>query len=75
MATGPVGPRRAVPHRRHAIEAEELSPDCQALMTAAVEAGDDRLGALRAAVVLGGRRWCSAGTLRPPPTSREPGHG
>ncbi|MEU3664502.1 hypothetical protein AB0E77_32930, partial [Streptomyces sp. NPDC032940] len=28
----PVGPRRAVPHRRHAAEVEELSPDYQALM-------------------------------------------
>ncbi|MEV5400230.1 hypothetical protein AB0N26_29395, partial [Streptomyces cellulosae] len=53
----PVGPRRAVPHRRHAGEVAELSPDYQALMAAAVDAGGDGLGARRAAVVLG---WDSA---------------
>ncbi|MFJ8114310.1 hypothetical protein [Streptomyces sp. NPDC096132] len=57
----PVGPRRAVPHRRHATEVEELSPDYQALMTAAVDAGDDGLGARRAAVVLG---WDTASASR-----------
>ena len=41
----PVGPRRAVPHRRHATEVEELSPDYQALMTAAADAGDELIGA------------------------------
>jgi hypothetical protein len=56
-----VGPRRAVPHRRHATEVKELSPDYQALMTAAVDAGGDRLGARRAAVVLG---WDSASASR-----------
>lgn len=57
----PVGPRRAVPHRRHATEVEELSPDYQALMTAAADAGGDGLGARRAAVVLG---WDSASASR-----------
>ncbi|MEU3664746.1 hypothetical protein AB0E77_34230, partial [Streptomyces sp. NPDC032940] len=57
----PVGPRRAVPHRRHAAEVEELSPDYQALMAAAVDAGGDGLGARRAAVVLG---WDSASASR-----------
>jgi hypothetical protein len=57
----PVGPRRAVPHRRHASEAKELSPDYQALMAAAVDAGADGLGARRAAVVLG---WDSASASR-----------
>ncbi|WP_210635316.1 hypothetical protein [Streptomyces sp. GESEQ-13] len=57
----PVGPRRAVPHRRHAGEVAELSPDYQALMAAAVDAGGDGLGAGRAAVVLG---WDSASASR-----------
>ncbi|MFI1377644.1 hypothetical protein ACH4UY_37380 [Streptomyces longwoodensis] len=57
----PVGPRRAVPHRRHASAVAELSPDYQALMAAAVDAGDDGLGARRAAVVLG---WDSASASR-----------
>ncbi|MCW1097104.1 MULTISPECIES: hypothetical protein [Streptomyces] len=57
----PVGPRRAVPHRRHASEVTELSPDYQALMAAAVDAGGDGLGARRAAVVLG---WDSASASR-----------
>jgi hypothetical protein len=57
----PVGPRRAVPHRRHATEVKELSPDYQALMAAAVDAGGDGLGARRAAVVLG---WDSASASR-----------
>ncbi|WBB64427.1 hypothetical protein O7599_00385 [Streptomyces sp. WMMC500] len=57
----PVGPRRAVPHRRQASEVEELSPDYQALMAAAADAGDDGLGARRAAVVLG---WDSASASR-----------
>ncbi|MGW6740856.1 hypothetical protein ACWGDX_08935 [Streptomyces sp. NPDC055025] len=57
----PVGPRRAVPHRENAGGVEELSVDCQALMAAAVEAGDDGLGARRAAVVLG---WDSASVSR-----------
>ncbi len=56
----PVGPRRAVPHRRHASEVAELSPDYQALIAAAVDAGGDGLGARRAAVVLG---WDSASAL------------
>ncbi|MFE0823775.1 hypothetical protein [Streptomyces sp. NPDC058847] len=56
-----VGPRRAVPHRRHASEVAELSPDYQALMAAAVDAGGDGLGARRAAVVLG---WDSASASR-----------
>lgn len=56
-----VGPRRAVPHRRHASEVTELSPDYQALMAAAVDAGGDGLGARRAAVVLG---WDSASASR-----------
>ncbi|MFH9663632.1 hypothetical protein ACH4NF_35785 [Streptomyces sp. NPDC017248] len=56
-----VGPRRAVPHRRHASEVTELSPDYQALMAAAADAGDDGLGARRAAVVLG---WDSASASR-----------
>ncbi|WP_236054674.1 hypothetical protein, partial [Streptomyces musisoli] len=57
----PVGPRRAVPHRQNAAAADELSPDYQALMAAAVEAGGDGLGARRAAVVLG---WDSASASR-----------
>ncbi|AMW15081.1 hypothetical protein A4E84_28845 [Streptomyces qaidamensis] len=57
----PVGPRRAVPHRQNATGTEELSPDYQALMAAAVEAGADGLGARRAAVVLG---WDSASASR-----------
>ncbi|WP_240468021.1 hypothetical protein [Streptomyces dangxiongensis] len=57
----PVGPRRAVPHRQHATEVKKLSPDYQALMTAAVDAGGDGLGARRAAVVLG---WDSASASR-----------
>jgi hypothetical protein len=56
-----VGPRRAVPHRRNASEVTELSPDYQALMAAAVDAGGDGLGARRAAVVLG---WDSASASR-----------
>jgi hypothetical protein len=57
----PVGPRRAVPHRQNAAGVETLSVDYQALMAAAVEAGDDGLGARRAAVVLG---WDSASASR-----------
>ncbi|MEU3788035.1 hypothetical protein [Streptomyces sp900129855] len=57
----PVGPRRAVPHRRHATEVKELSPDYQALMAAAADAGGDGLDARRAAVVLG---WDSASASR-----------
>ncbi|WP_060888430.1 hypothetical protein [Streptomyces caniscabiei] len=57
----PVGPRRAVPHRQNATGVEELSPDYQALMAAAVEAAGDGLGARRAAVVLG---WDSASASR-----------
>ncbi|MHC3454436.1 hypothetical protein [Streptomyces prasinus] len=57
----PVGPRRAVPHQRHASEVTELSPDYQALMAAAADAGGDGLGARRAAVVLG---WDSASASR-----------
>ncbi|MEU2267171.1 hypothetical protein ABZ568_12275 [Streptomyces olindensis] len=57
----PVGPRRAVPHRQNANGAEELSPDYQVLMTAAVEAEGDGLGARQAAVVLG---WDSASASR-----------
>ncbi|MFD3622895.1 hypothetical protein ACFWWT_48950 [Streptomyces sp. NPDC058676] len=53
----PVGPRRAVPHRQDAAGTEVLSVDYQALMSAALEAGSDGLGARRAAVVLG---WDSA---------------
>ncbi|AKH87225.1 hypothetical protein AA958_34160 [Streptomyces sp. CNQ-509] len=56
-----VGPRRAVPHRRHATEVKELSPDYQALLAAAEGAGDDGLGARQAAVVLG---WDSASASR-----------
>ncbi|QEU88998.1 hypothetical protein [Streptomyces viridosporus] len=58
---GPVGPRRAVPHRQDAAGIEVLSVDYQALMTAAGEAGGDGLGARRAAVVLG---WDSASASR-----------
>ncbi|MGI5380842.1 hypothetical protein ACQEV2_43165 [Streptomyces sp. CA-251387] len=66
-------PRRALPHRQNATGAEELSPDYQALMAAAVEASEDELmaaaveasedelGARRAAVVLG---WDSASASR-----------
>ncbi|WP_051777898.1 hypothetical protein [Streptomyces violaceorubidus] len=57
----PVGPRRAVPHRQNATEVKELSPDYQALMAAAADAGGDGLGARRAAVVLG---WDSASASR-----------
>lgn len=57
----PVGPRRAVPHRENADGVEDLSVDYQALMAAALEAGDDGLGARRAAVVLG---WDSASASR-----------
>ncbi|MFR0358238.1 hypothetical protein [Streptomyces sediminimaris] len=57
----PVGPRRAVPHRQNATGTEELSPDYQALMAAAVDAAGDGLGARRAAVVLG---WDSASASR-----------
>lgn len=57
----PVGPRRAVPHREHAAGVEDLSLDYQAVMAAAAEAGDDGLGARRAAVVLG---WDSASASR-----------
>ncbi|MFD3521245.1 hypothetical protein [Streptomyces sp. NPDC058653] len=57
----PVGPRRAMPHRQHASEVKELSPDNQTLMAAAVDAGDCGLGARRAAVVLG---WDSASASR-----------
>jgi hypothetical protein len=57
----PVGPRRAVPHRDDAAGVEVLSVDYQALMAAALEAGEDGLGARRAAVVLG---WDSASASR-----------
>lgn len=57
----PVGPRRAVPHRENAAGVEDLSLDYQAVMAAAAEAGDDGLGARRAAVVLG---WDSASASR-----------
>ncbi|RPK46868.1 hypothetical protein [Streptomyces sp. ADI93-02] len=57
----PAGPRRAVPHRRHASEVTELSPDYQALMAAAADGGDDGLGVRRSAVVLG---WDSASASR-----------
>ncbi|MEU1707586.1 hypothetical protein ABZ478_19590 [Streptomyces sp. NPDC005706] len=57
----PVGPRRAGPHRQNATGVKELSPDYQVLMTAAVDAGGDGLGARRAAVVLG---WDSASASR-----------
>ncbi|MFJ8948432.1 hypothetical protein ACIRG4_35365 [Streptomyces sp. NPDC102395] len=57
----PVGPRRAVPHRRNAAGVEDLSVDYQAVMAAATKAGDDGLGARRAAVVLG---WDSASASR-----------
>ncbi|MYX29792.1 hypothetical protein GTY75_24695 [Streptomyces sp. SID8381] len=57
----PVGPRRAVPHRQNAAGVEDLSVDYQAVMAAAAEAGDDGLGARRAAVVLG---WDSASASR-----------
>ncbi|MEV5144103.1 hypothetical protein AB0L14_06570 [Streptomyces sp. NPDC052727] len=56
-----VGPRRAVPHRQNAAGVEDLSLDYQAVMAAAAEAGDDGLGARRAAVVLG---WDSASASR-----------
>nr|WP_190016475.1 hypothetical protein [Streptomyces lucensis] len=55
------GPRRAVPHRQNATEVQELSPDYQALMAAAADAGGDGLGARRPAVVLG---WDSASASR-----------
>ncbi|MDQ0989391.1 hypothetical protein QFZ74_000619 [Streptomyces sp. V3I7] len=57
----PVGPRRAVRHRQNAAGVEGLSVDYQTLMAAAVEAGDDGLGARRAALVLG---WDSASASR-----------
>ncbi|CBG71361.1 conserved hypothetical protein [Streptomyces scabiei 87.22] len=57
----PVGPRRAVPHRQNAAGVEDLSVDYQAVMAAAAEAGNDGLGARRAAVVLG---WDSASASR-----------
>jgi hypothetical protein len=57
----PVGPRRAVPHRENAAGVEDLSVDCQALMAAALDAGEDGLGAGRAAVVPG---WHSASASR-----------
>jgi hypothetical protein len=57
----PVGPRRAVPHRENAAGVEDLSVDYQALMSAALDAGADGLGARRAAVVLG---WDSASVSR-----------
>jgi hypothetical protein len=57
----PVGPRRAVPHRENAAGVEDLSVDYQAVMAAAAEAGNDGLGARRAAVVLG---WDSASASR-----------
>lgn len=57
----PVGPRRAVPHRENAAGVADLSVDYQALMAAAAEAGNDGLGARRAAVVLG---WDSASASR-----------
>lgn len=56
-----VGPRRAVPHRQNAAGVEDLSVDYQAVMAAAAEAGNDGLGARRAAVVLG---WDSASASR-----------
>ncbi|MFE2337911.1 hypothetical protein ACFXCN_38010, partial [Streptomyces coelicoflavus] len=49
------------PHRRQATEVKELSPDYQALMAAAADAGGEGLGARRAAVVLG---WDSASASR-----------
>ncbi|MGW0212158.1 hypothetical protein ACWDZ8_42910 [Streptomyces sp. NPDC003233] len=57
----PVGPRRAVPHWENAAGVEDLSVDDQVVMAAAAEAGDDGLGARRAAVVLG---WDSASASR-----------
>ncbi|MFJ3339469.1 hypothetical protein [Streptomyces sp. NPDC086766] len=57
----PIGPRRAVPHRRNAAGVKELSPEYQVLMAAAADAGADGLGARRAAVVLG---WDSASASR-----------
>ncbi|MFI2415709.1 hypothetical protein [Streptomyces sp. NPDC018947] len=57
----PVGPRRAVPHRQNAAGPEDLSVDYQAVMAAAAEAGNEGLGARRAAVVLG---WDSASASR-----------
>ncbi|MFI0504764.1 hypothetical protein ACH3WN_18295 [Streptomyces albogriseolus] len=57
----PVGPRRAVPHRQNVAGVEDLSVDYQAVMAAAAEAGNDGLGARRAAVVLG---WDSASASR-----------
>lgn len=57
----PVGPRRAVPYRESAVGVADLSVDYQALMAAAAEAGNDGLGARRAAVVLG---WDSASASR-----------
>ncbi|MFI7503657.1 hypothetical protein ACIBVL_35320 [Streptomyces sp. NPDC049687] len=57
----PVGPRRAVPHRKDSAGTEVLSVDYQALMAAALEAGPNGLGARRVAVVLG---WDSASASR-----------
>ncbi|MFJ7342845.1 hypothetical protein ACIQU3_21465 [Streptomyces sp. NPDC101110] len=57
----PVGPRRAAPHRQNAAGVEDLSVDHQAVMAAAAEAGNDGLGARRAAVVPG---WDSASASR-----------
>ncbi|MBZ9645604.1 hypothetical protein [Streptomyces sp. PSKA30] len=59
--TRPVGPRRAVPHRDNSPGIAVLSVDYQTLMSAAVEAGAEGLGARRAAVVLG---WDSASASR-----------
>lgn len=56
-----VGPRRAVPHHRHASGVTGLSPDHQALTAAAAGAGDNGLGARRAAVVPG---WDSTSAAR-----------
>ena len=62
-----MGPRRAVPHRENAAGFEDLAVDYQAVMAAAVMFGEPT------GWVPGGRQWCWAGTVRPPPASRARG--
>ena len=51
------GPCKAVPHRKDVAGAEVLAVDYQRVMAAALDAGNDGLGARQTAVVLG---WDSA---------------
>lgn len=53
----PAGPRKAVPHRKDVADVEVLAVDYQVVMAAALDAGNDGLGARQTAVVLG---WDSA---------------